>query len=122
MPGGRPTIYDPNLCLLLAEALKKGTSIKRFCRDNNISKSAFYRWLDEKPELKEALRAGEGDRDAWWEDLGLANITNRDFNTPLYKFLVFLHCGICEKRENELTVTAKEDTIKAVRNAESAYK
>ncbi len=122
MAAGRPTTYDPKYCQMLAEALNEGVSIKRFCRNTRIARSSFYEWIEKHKEFADTLHSGEYDRDACWEEIGINNLTNKDFNVPLYKFLTFLSTGICEKREQDVKVTATDDTVRAVRRTEENIK
>lgn len=41
----------PELADKLVEGLYNGTPLRQLCRDNDISKSAVYRWFDDDEEL-----------------------------------------------------------------------
>jgi hypothetical protein len=64
------TKYDPQHCVELYKKMAAGLSDTEVMAQWGISRSTFYRWIKEVPELKEAHERGKVAFDAIHEDLG----------------------------------------------------
>ena len=62
--------YTPKLCVELTKKMAAGLSDTEVMAQWGISRSTFYRWIKEMPELKEAHETGKVMFDAIHEDLG----------------------------------------------------
>ena len=62
--------YEPKHCVELTKKMAAGLSDTEVMAQWGISRSTFYRWLKEIPELKEAHETGKVMFDAIHEDLG----------------------------------------------------
>lgn len=65
-----PTKYESNRCVELTKKMAAGLSDTEVIAQWGISRSTFYRWIKEHPELKEAHETGKVMFDAIHEDLG----------------------------------------------------
>lgn len=65
-----PIKYEKNHCVDLTKKMAAGLSDTEVMAQWGISRSTFYRWLKEYPELKEAHETGKVMFDAIHEDLG----------------------------------------------------
>ena len=64
------TVYEPKFCTDLTKKMAAGLSDTEVMAQWGVSRSTFYRWLKEMPELKEAHDIGKVMFDAIHEDLG----------------------------------------------------
>jgi len=64
------TKYNPEHCVELYKKMAAGLSDTEVMARWGVSRSTFYRWLKEVPELKEAHERGKVAFDAIHEDLG----------------------------------------------------
>lgn len=62
--------YEPKHCVELTKKMAAGLSDTEVMSQWGISRSTFYRWMKEIPELKEAHEIGKVMFDAIHEDLG----------------------------------------------------
>lgn len=62
--------YDPKHCVEVYKKMAAGLSDTEVMAQWGISRSTFYRWIKEVPELKEAHERGKVAFDAIHEDLG----------------------------------------------------
>lgn len=62
--------YEPKYCVELTKKMASGMSDTEVMAQWGISRSTFYRWIKEIPELKEAHETGKVMFDAIHEDLG----------------------------------------------------
>ena len=68
MPGGRPTVYKPEFCDKAREILADGYSVLGFAGKIGVSKMTVYRWIDQYPEFRDAVKDGQAAAASWWED------------------------------------------------------
>lgn len=64
------TKYEPEHCVELYKKMAAGLSDTEVMAAWGVSRSTFYRWIKEVPELKEAHERGKVAFDAIHEDLG----------------------------------------------------
>lgn len=62
--------YEPKHCVELYKKMAAGLSDTEVMAQWGVSRSTFYRWIKELPELKEAHERGKVAFDAIHEDLG----------------------------------------------------
>lgn len=83
-----PDKYKPTYCADLAKFMAAGLSDTQVMAQWGISKSTFYRWLKENPELKEAHEIGKNKFDAIHEDLGIQGmLKQRDIDYQFWRDL-----------------------------------
>lgn len=64
------SLYKPEYCVDLTKEMASGKSDTEVMAKWKISRSTFYRWIKEVPELKEAHEIGKVMFDSIHEDLG----------------------------------------------------
>lgn len=64
---GRPTGYKPEYAKLAVAFLADGFSVAALAGHIGVSRAAVYRWADERPEFRDALKAGQAASALWWE-------------------------------------------------------
>lgn len=58
MPAGRPSTFSQKTVDEIIQRIADGESIRSICRDEKMpSLSAFFRWMSEKPQLREHYEA-----------------------------------------------------------------
>jgi hypothetical protein len=88
MPAGRPTKYTQKLAAEMCYRITEGQSVREICNDPEMpSMSAFFRWLNEKPEFKEQYAiAKELGAEALFADiLSIADDGSNDYMEKLDK-------------------------------------
>lgn len=70
MPGGRPTIYNPEWVEKLPDMFKDGQSITEVAVELGIHKDSLYEYAKVYPEFSDALSRGKQLSQAWWERQG----------------------------------------------------
>lgn len=78
------TDYRSEYCDKLIEMASKGLSVRAFAATIEVGYSTLYRWAAEIPEFKHAMDVAEMKRHLFYEVTALRNISNREFNTPLF--------------------------------------
>lgn len=63
--------YKPSYCAELYKYMSAGLSDNQVMAHWGISRGTFYRWIKEKPELKEAHERGKVQFDAKHEEIGV---------------------------------------------------
>ena len=58
-PVGRPSEYDPSMCETVHNLCVSGSTDYEVAEYLEIHVSTLYRWQNEHPELREALKAGK---------------------------------------------------------------
>lgn len=120
-PGGRPTDYTPDLCEKVIPLLKEGASIEELGLELDIGYSTIYRWMDQHPEFKEAIKKGREYSQGWWMKEGRTSLRDGKFNPTLWYMNMKNRFGWSDKQESTHNVTVSE-TKQKVRDADSEYK
>ena len=71
-PGGRPTIYGPEMGDLIADAMATGLSAEAAAAKVGISARSLFNWQQEFPEFMQAIQEGRQRALLWWEERALA--------------------------------------------------
>lgn len=112
---------------MLIDHMAQGLSFETFGAVVDVVKATLYRWVDEKPEFRDAKEMGTLKSQAFWEKLGTDNIINksdsesqgqgygwsksRSINAAIYKLHMANKFGWREKtevssdQEKPLTIT-----------------
>ena len=85
MPAGRPTLYDPKYCETIVKLGKQGKSIAQMASHFDVARTTLLQWADAHIEFMTALSRAKEHAQAWWEDQAVANLTNREFQSPIWK-------------------------------------
>lgn len=71
------TQYDPKLCGMLKEHMRKGGSFKTFAGAIEVPYSTVKSWLKQHEEFKDARDIGEALSELFWDKLGMAGIMGK---------------------------------------------
>ncbi len=90
--------YDPKFCVDIYKKMAAGLSDTQVMAQWGISRSTFYRWEKEHPELKEAKEKGKVAFDAIHEDLGVQGMLKQsDVDYQFWRDLGKYRHGWAEK-------------------------
>lgn len=107
-PGGWD-LYKPEYCKHLMLHMAKGYSFASFAGRILVSESCIDYWARKKQEFREAKQIGKALQRMFYENKGMENLGNKDFNGQIWRFLTQLN--ITDARfESKVNVEA---TIKA---------
>jgi uncharacterized protein YjcR len=67
MPGGRPTLYDPDYCEDARTFLADGFSVAALAGKLKVAVSTVNLWIDKHPEFSDAVKEGQAGAVYWWE-------------------------------------------------------
>lgn len=91
---GRPQKYDPEMCAKIIILMAQGRTKETAAAVMGIAYNTLTLWIREpseeapneffKPEFLTAVKIGESLGRLWWDELGRANLYNKDFNNTLY--------------------------------------
>lgn len=81
---GRPTKYRPEMCEQVVAWGKLGKSKAWIASELDIARSTLDLWCDDHPDFSEAITRASAHAQRWWEDKGQENLTNREFNGPVW--------------------------------------
>jgi len=118
---GRPTKYNPKMCLDIIKHMSEGRTIEDASTLMGISYVTLYNWIKEptednpnpffQPNFFKAYKLGEQLQRLWWNELGRMNLNNSYFNNTLYMmFRQNLH-GWTRRLEGKLEVEKTEHII-----------
>lgn len=79
--------YEPKHCVDIYKKMAAGWSDTKVMAEWGISRSTFYRWLKEVPELKEAHEKGKVAFDAIHEDLGVQGMLGENIKYEFWRDL-----------------------------------
>ena len=103
-PGGRPSSYHDKMPELLLASMRAGKSVVKFCSEQDISKSMFYRYVEAHPEFRDAFERGDMHCEAHWEDWLKDNLKNKECNAILIKMFFTNRFGWSDKKEVQQSV------------------
>jgi len=73
--------FTPSMAETILELGKQGASQKSMYAAIGISKDTAAKWKDENEEFKEVMSMATTSSQAFWENMLLANIDNKAFNS-----------------------------------------
>lgn len=120
-PVGRPTDYTPEMCEKVIPLLKEGASIEEIGLELDVGYSTVYRWMDEHPEFREAIKKGREFSHAWWLKEGRKALRDKDFSYTGWYMNMKNRFGWTDKQESNHNVNVTE-TKQKIRDADSDYK
>lgn len=98
--------YEPRHCVELYKKMAAGLSDTEVMAQWGVSRSTFYRWIKEIPELKEAHERGKVAFDAIHEDLGRQGMLKQtDIDYQFWRDLGKYRHGWAEKPSAATTNT-----------------
>lgn len=89
---------------------KEGKSWAQMASKLDVDRATFYHWQEKFPEFLTAFNRARVSAQAWWEDLAVDNIKNREFGAPIWKKSVEARFreDYTERREDAVTHKADE--------------
>lgn len=81
MGAGRPTEYYTALCEKVKSWGREGKSLAWMAANIGVSRECIYEWTRVHPEFSDAMKLAKLFAQAWWEDLGQANIVGAPGST-----------------------------------------
>lgn len=102
------TKYDPKTHpMAFIDYSRSGMSDVEIAAKFEVSVSTLRGWSEKFLEFNQAYEIGQALHEAWYLQQGKENLTNRGFNTQLFKFLTGNKLGYSDKIESKsLNVTA----------------
>jgi hypothetical protein len=82
-PGGRPTIYRPELGQQLMQAMADGLSAEAAAARIGISARSVYEWQKLHPEFMQAVQEGRHQALLYWEQRAIAIANGKPGNAQL---------------------------------------
>jgi len=76
-------VFTPEMAHIVLELGKEGASQKAMYAAIGISKDTAAKWKEENPEFKETMSLATTYGQAFWENMMLANIDNKTFNSRI---------------------------------------
>ena len=109
--------YKPEYCIDITKKMAAGLSDTEVMAQWGISRGAFYRWLKEYPELKDAHDTGKVMFDAIHEDLGRQGMMKQaDIDYQFWRDLGKYRHGWTDKTPAGNTNTINIDTMNVLNN------
>lgn len=106
------TKYEPKHCVEIYKKMAAGLSDTEVMAQWGISRSTFYRWIKEVPELKEAHERGKVAFDAIHEDLGRQGMLKQtDVDYQFWRDLGKYRHGWAEKQTATNNTQINIDTM-----------
>lgn len=82
---GREVMCDEVMVTRLLDAMSSGKITKAMiCRELQISRPTFYRWLETQEDFKEAYERGKELAEAWWDEVGIQGMLSKKIDATLY--------------------------------------
>lgn len=84
MPGGRPTEYKPEYCEKIIELGRNGFSKAQMAAELGVCRNTLDAWCRSHEEFLRAFARACDYSLAYWENLALKNLENRNFQVHLW--------------------------------------
>ena len=95
----------------ILELGKQGKSQKAMYAAINISKNTAAKWKEENPEFKETMDLATTYGQAYWENMMLANIDNRTFNSRVAEIALRGQYPDDYKDSHEIKANIKQEVV-----------
>ncbi|NDC76065.1 hypothetical protein EBZ70_12525 [bacterium] len=82
-PGGRPTIYRPEMCQQLIQAMAGGLSAEAAAAKIGIGGRTLFSWQAQHPEFQQAIQEGRHRALLFWEERAIAIAHGKPGNAQL---------------------------------------
>lgn len=94
--------YDPAVHpMQYLNLAKQGASEVEIAAEMGVSPRIMRGWGDKYLDFNSAMEIGAALHEAWWLQQGKDNLTNRGYNTSLYKFITGNKLGYSDKVESK---------------------
>lgn len=87
-PGVLKSPYHRGLCQTVIEVGKKGGTTNAMAKACGVYTRTIHYWKKTKPEFAYAFDRARTEAQAYWEDVGKANLENPDFNVGVWLFIM----------------------------------
>jgi hypothetical protein len=84
----------------MLEMYREGASDAEVAADQEMTVKNFYKNIENYPAVAQIVEFGRTLSQAYWESLARKNISNRQFNSPLYAFYMKNKFAWADKTEN----------------------
>jgi hypothetical protein len=95
----------------IIELGKQGASQKAMYAAVNISKNTASKWKEENPEFKEIMDLATTYGQAYWENMMLANVENRNFNSRVAEIALRGQYPDDYKDSREIKANIKQEVV-----------
>lgn len=95
----------------IIELGKQGASQKAMYAAVNISKNTASKWKEENPEFKETMDLATTYGQAYWENMMLANVENRNFNSRVAEIALRGQYPDDYKDSREIKANIKQEVV-----------
>lgn len=95
----------------IIELGKQGASQKAMYAAINISRSTATKWKEENPEFKEVMELATTYGQAYWENMMLANVNNRNFNSRVVEIALRGQYPDDYKESREIKANIKQEVV-----------
>jgi len=110
---GRPTSYKPIYCQKIIMLMAEGKSKTTAAVELGVEKGTLLAWAAKNPEFLFAIKKAEQLSQRWWEEVGRANIGNKQFNAVLYMMNMSNRFGWSRSQEGGAGEESIEDAVKS---------
>jgi len=82
---GRPVKYSENMCQVAIDMMRHGASKIELAAHLGVNRDTISAWRKKYPDFNAAIEKGYTFSQAWWMNLGYANLFNKNFNYRLWR-------------------------------------
>jgi hypothetical protein len=109
----KPTkkVFTDEMAKTVLELGKEGASQKAMYAAIGISKDMAARWKEENPEFKETMSMATTYGQAFWENMMLANVDNRSFNSRVAEIALRGQYPDDYKDRQEIKANVKQEVV-----------
>jgi hypothetical protein len=110
-PPANKKVFTKEMANTILELGKQGASQKSMYAAVNISKSTAAKWKEEDPEFKETMDLATTYGQAYWENMMLANVDNRTFNSRVAEIALRGQYPDDYKDNREIKANIKQEVV-----------
>jgi len=107
-PANKKT-FTKEMAEIILDLGKQGASQKTMYAAIGISKSTAAKWKEENPEFAETMSLATTYAQSWWENMLLANLENKAFNSRLVEIALRGQFPDEYKDNREVKATVKQE-------------
>ena len=110
-PSPNKKYFTKEMSDTIIELGKQGASQKAMYAAINISRSTATKWKEENPEFKEVMELATTYGQAYWENMMLANVNNRNFNSRVVEIALRGQYPDDYKESREIKANIKQEVV-----------
>lgn len=112
--------YTDEMPEKLLELMSDGLSEARICKRLGISVTTLKAWINKHKDFKTAYEIGQAQKEAWWEEMGIAGMTGQidKFNATV--FLGFMNRQYDWNKKNDGKTEINIGTLNQLNNLTNA--